>query len=312
VHTAESIKVLTDEVKQKALQLGADVVGVAGVGRFETPSPFDEEKVPPYPPTGYAPAELLPGARSVISLGLGQLMGVMESSPGDARTTYTFGNFGYWFLNHRLDQISYDLCRWLEQRGWSSLPLGDLGSARYNEPGQREHEYLAPLHGVFSLKRAAVLAGVGRKTKATLVANPVLGTKIRLGCLITTAPLQEDLLLEDTPCPPGCKVCVEVCPTGAVLPDGRVDHIRCFSDVGRRGRTMAEARRKAIEAYPPEHADDEYSQVRSDMLGVNNVGNRLCRVACMVFCPLGERKSSSLLGRINDWKKNGPRLDLPD
>ena len=310
--TAKDVKALTDCVKQKALQLSADVVGVAGVERFETPPPFDEEKVSPYPPTGCAPAELLPGARSVISLGLGQLMGVMESSSCHAKTTYTFGNYGYWLLNHRLDQISFDLARWLEEKGWPSLPLGEFSSCRFSEKAQREPDYKAALHGVFSVKRAAVLAGIGRKSKTTLVANPTFGTKIRLGCVITTAPLEEDTLLEDSPCPPNCKICVEVCPTGSVLPDGRVDHIRCYADVGRRGRTMTEARRNAIEAYPLEQTDNEYAQVRSDMLSVNNVGNRLFRVACMVFCPLGQRKSSSLLARVNDWKKSGFSPDLPD
>lgn len=301
---------LTQEIKQTGLKLGANLVGIAGVERFADPRPFDDEKFPQYPATGYGPTELLPGAKSVITLAIGQLTGLMESSVTGTKSTYPFGNFGYWFLNHRLDQISYDLSRLLEERGWPSLPLGEFSSSRFSEKAQREPDYKAALHGVFSVKRAAVLAGIGRKSKSTLVANPRYGTRIRLGCLITTAPLREDPLLEGSPCPPDCTICVDVCPTQSVLPDGRVDHIKCYSDVGRRARTLAGARRHAIETYPPENGDNEAVQVQSDAMTVNNVGNRLCRVACMVFCPLGEVKSKNVMARINDWKKNGPRLDL--
>lgn len=308
--TKGNAQALTKQTKRQALKLGADVACIAPVERFVDPPPFDEENIHVYPHTGYEPTELLPGARSVIALGIGQLTGVLESTVNDAKTTYPFGNFGYWFLNHRLDQISFDLSGWLEERGWPSLPLGEFSSSRFSEKAQREPDYKAALHGVFSIKRAAVLAGIGRKSKSTLVANPRYGTQIRLGCVITTAPLKEDPLLEGSPCPPDCRICVEVCPTRSVLPDGRVDHIKCYSDVGRRARTLTEARRLAMEVYPPEKADTEVLQVKSDSYAVNHVGNRLCRVVCMTFCPLGEVKSKNVMARINDWKENGPRLDL--
>ena len=48
-------KITGDVVKGRAKELGADIVGVASVERFE------------YEAEGYKPADLLPGAKSVIS-----------------------------------------------------------------------------------------------------------------------------------------------------------------------------------------------------------------------------------------------------
>ena len=45
-------------IKAAALSFGADVVGIANVERWEA-----------YAPAGYRPADLLPGARSVVVVG---------------------------------------------------------------------------------------------------------------------------------------------------------------------------------------------------------------------------------------------------
>jgi epoxyqueuosine reductase QueG len=58
-----------DMIKKKAKELGADIVGIALVDRFE-----DEAE-------GYRPAELLPGAKSVISVGIRQLRSYLEKAP---------------------------------------------------------------------------------------------------------------------------------------------------------------------------------------------------------------------------------------
>ena len=56
-----------DMIKNRAKELGADIAGVASVDRFK-----DEAG-------GYKPADLLPGAKSVISVGIRQLRSYLSS-----------------------------------------------------------------------------------------------------------------------------------------------------------------------------------------------------------------------------------------
>ncbi len=306
---SRNCEALTRQVKQRAIELGADVVGVAPVERWETPPPADTERVPDYLPTGYGPTELMPTGRSVIVLGLGQLAGVIESDVSDAKTTYAFGNYGYVHLNRTLNSICVDLARWLEARSSRTLPLGPSMGGRYNHKADEDESVIAPLYGVFSLKRAAVLAGVGRKAKNGLVANPVLGVRMRLACLITAAPLESDPLLEGDPCPPDCTICMKACPTSAITLDGRVNHYKCSSDCGRKGGTWEEIKRQLKQRYPIDLPGTDFTS--EDRFAIDGAGNRLCKVACLALCPLGEsRPLLDVLRRAKGWETANPKVEL--
>ncbi|MFH1087868.1 MAG: hypothetical protein V1737_04705 [Chloroflexota bacterium] len=306
--TASECKGLAQQIKQLAIEAGADLVGVATVDRFRSPAPFSEQEVSGYLPTGYEPERLLPGARSVVVLGIGQLVGVLLSNVGDLNTTYPFGCFGYVHLNRSLNTISYRLARWLEERSWMSVPLGQCGGARFDYHEYSQGQSAGPLHGIFSAKRAAVLAGMGRRARNGLVATPRFGTRVRLGAVITTAPLDGDPLLEGTQCPPNCSICVKACPTGAISAEGRVNHIRCYSDRGRRGTSVAQVMHAIRKAYPIPIRDAEY--LTNDREAIDGTGNRLCRAACMAFCPLGENSSPVLLRQSKKWINSLSRIEL--
>ncbi len=299
---------LTRQLKQEALELGADLVGVAPVERWDTPPPLEVQGVPVYPPTGYGPADLMPSGRSVIVLAIGQLEGVIESNVTDAATTYAYGNYGYVHLNRALNSICFDLARWLEARACRTLPLGPSMGGRYNHIADEDESIIAPLYGTFSLKRAAVLAGLGRKAKNGLVANPVHGVKIRMACLITAGSLEGDPLLPGDPCPPGCTVCMDVCPMQAVTPDGRVNHYKCASDCGRRGTSWEDIRRQMRDGYPVDVPGTDY--VAHERFAIDGAGNRLCKVACQALCPLGENSPLDVLRRAKGWEASNPRVKL--
>jgi len=304
-----SKETLTRQLKQRAIELGADVVGVAPVERWETPPPAESGRVLDYLPTGYRPTELMPTGRSVIVLGLGQLAGVMESNVSDAKTTFAFGNYGYVHLNRTLTSICFDLARWLEARSCRTLPLGPSMGGRYNHKADKDESVIAPLYGVFSLKRAAVLAGVGRRAKNGLVANPVLGVRMRLACLITAAPLESDPLLEGDPCPSNCTICMETCSMSAINPEGRVNHYKCTSDCGRRGSTWEVVKRELQLRYPMDLPGTDFTP--EDRFAIDGAGNRLCKVACLALCPLGEnRPLPDILGRAKDWETANPKVEL--
>lgn len=299
---------LTELVKKKALKLGADVVGVASVSMWDMPPPVELQKIPVYPQSGYQPNELLPTARSVIVLGLGQLLGVMECNLTDASTTYAYGNFGYVHINRVMNAICFDLARWLEACSWPTLPLGPIIGSRYDHMAEKDESIISPLYSIFSLKRSAVIAGLGRKARNGLVANPILGTRIRFAALITSAPLKGDPLLDGDPCPSNCKICLHVCPTQAITPDGRVNHYKCSSDCGRRGKTWTEIKSQIKSLYPVDLPGTDYTA--NDNFSIDSSGNRLCKVACMAFCPLGQNTPKNLSRRVKDWEKNHPKVKL--
>lgn len=296
---------VTEALKEQARTLGADLVRVAPVERWEAPPP---PGVSVYPPTGYHPRELLPGARSIVVLAVGQLDGIMDAATTPARTTAPFGNFGYVHLNRILNDQVYRLARWLEARGFRSAPLGCVIGSRFRHEAETDDAIAAPLYGVFSVKRAAVLAGLGRRARNGLVASPELGTRQRLAALLTAAPLVGDPMLAGDPCPAGCAICADTCPTGAIGRDGRVDHYRCFSDAGRRGRTLAEIRREMTQHYPVDLPGVDY--IPNDFASMDSAGNRLCRASCMTLCPLGERRIPDVVRRARGWAAVVPPVAL--
>ncbi len=276
--------VLAESITQLATGLGAISVGIAPVERFWNSGNNVLDDGSSYAPTGYSPEELLPGARSVIVVVVRIPDGVVASNLSPIDTTYAFGNFGYVHLNRLLNSITHDLARFLEERSWTSLPLGPCGSTRFDRAGYEEGRTIGPLHGIFNLKRAALLAGIGGRARSGLVATPHHGTRIRLGAVITTAMLNGSPVLAGTSCPPGCKVCIESCPMDAINGEGQVDHVACFSDQGRRGHTPAESLHEMAKAVPLVGAASGY--LPHEHTAIDGVGNRQCRVLCMAMCPL--------------------------
>ncbi len=291
---------LASAVKEKGRELGADLVNMATVERWTSSTDLDETKVQVYPHSGYLPNELLPSARSFIMIAVRLLDGVLDHTTTNCSTTAVQGNFGYVHLNRRLHNITYELARWLEEeRGYRSLPLGYNIGSRYNHKADNDDTIVGPAYGLFNMKRAAVLAGLGRKARNGLVASPEFGTKMRLGCVITAAPLASDPLLPSEPCPTGCHICLRVCPTDAISRDGKVDHLRCFSDAGRCGTHYEKLKAEFKKRYLPDLPGFDY--IANDHLSGDGAGNRLCKIACVAFCPLGERGMPDVSRRVRHF-----------
>lgn len=299
---------LTDDMKRRAVALGADEVGIATTDRWNDPPPFAAEKVRVYPHSGYRPTELMPTARSVVMIAVRLLDGVVDTTTTACRTTAVQGNFGYVFLNRRINEITYGLAHWLEERGYRSAPLGYNIGARYDSEADVDLDIISPAYGLFSMKRAAVLAGLGRKAKNGVVASPRHGARIRLGAVLTQAPLGANPLLEGDPCPSGCDICRRVCPTQAISREGRVSHLRCFADAGRIGASYEAVKEEFKKRYPPESPGEDYTN--NDYAAIDGVGNRLCKIACIALCPLGERRLPDVMRRVRDFAKVVPPVRL--
>ena len=211
---------VTGEIKAAARGFGADVVGIAPVERWND-----------HVPEGHRPADLLPGARSVVVVGArGPTAGAWRSP--NPRVMEVLG------LDFANDRAIAALTGWIETtQRHQAIQAPGLSVAGHMPP--------------FSYMLAAVLAGLGtRSFAANIVLNPKYGLLYYSAC-ITTLDLEPDPMLEQDVCPApmcvklyensGTTPCLAVCPAdeggcldGTISADGRIesstyDRERCVS-----------------------------------------------------------------------------------
>ena len=205
-------KTLTKDVKKRAKDLGADLVGVASIERFEGA------------PKKFHPLTLLPKAKSIVSVAVRIPHGVLIPQKALVEN-YQYQIFGYGFLSHiRLNWIIFELARFLEDKGFLSLPFPSFcesqGDSYAGETGARPFSWQYSEEGVqkgasISNRHAAVVAGLGELSISNLFLSPQFGAKQRLATLITTAELSQDPLFSGKICDE-CMICEKVCPPGAI------------------------------------------------------------------------------------------------
>jgi len=214
---------LTEAIKQKALELGFDAVGITTAQAIE---PCHAQYLKNWLTAGRVgqmrymhnniekrtnPAELLRGARSVICTALNYRPENSNKSPSPFRHA-RIANFALFqdyhtFIKNRLRQL-----------------VDFINSAVDSEnPKFRICVDSAPL-----LERAfAQRAGIGYIGKNHMLINPHLGLQILLSEIVTNLELIADIPMEDK-CD-SCDECIKACPTGALGADGSFDTKKCVS-----------------------------------------------------------------------------------
>ncbi len=152
-----------------------------------------------------------------------------------------FPNTIYSVSNHSLAAISsannqvaqfdtihtYDACamaahkasRFLESEGFSSVAVPafipiDMEKPKYGMKGE------------ICWRRAGVRAGLGSYGENGLLITREFGAAIRISGLITSADLKADSPLSGDVCD-HCKACIEACPAGALLGEGKINKKLC-------------------------------------------------------------------------------------
>ncbi|MGD1042239.1 MAG: tRNA epoxyqueuosine(34) reductase QueG [Sedimentisphaerales bacterium] len=215
----------TEQIKQKALALGFDLVGITDA------SPVHGEQVNrllAWLNAGHAgqmtwmhrnlgkrtnPAELLPGAKSVIVVGLGYKPPGQKTEDRGQKT----GSKGSVAAFAQYDDYHPFIKKLLRQ-------IADfIVSITYPSMQFKICVDSSPL-----LERAlAVRAGLGIIGKNRMLVNPRLGPQILLGEIVTNIELDPDKPMAES-CP-GCDSCIIACPTGALKLDGSFDATKCIS-----------------------------------------------------------------------------------
>jgi epoxyqueuosine reductase len=149
------------------------------------------------------PQLVLPGARSVIVVGLNYWQGQHPRPEGPGIARYAWGDDYHDLMLDRLRELS----EFLREHGGEQKCYVDTGPVL-------ERDY-------------AALAGAGWHGKSTMLISRKLGTWFLLGEILSTLPM--------TPDPPEpdrcgrCTRCLDACPTGAISSPHHLDARRCIS-----------------------------------------------------------------------------------
>ena len=147
------------------------------------------------------PSQLLPEAKSIVSLGMNYYQEVPDSRARIAR--YALGKDYHQILYKKLKKI----CRWMREQGGEQKPYVDTGPVLEKPIAQH--------------------AGLGWMGKNTVLISKEHGPYLFLATIITT--LEFDLDTETKDYCGHCTKCIDVCPTSAITAPYQLDARKCIA-----------------------------------------------------------------------------------
>jgi epoxyqueuosine reductase len=184
----------TQKIKNRVLELGADLVGVADTAPLKA--------LTSYPP------DLLDQFPRAICAAIRLPASIFEQIADQPTPTYAAA---YRTANRILDEIAFITANALQRDGFNSLPIPA------SQTWDRESHC-----GAISHKAVGRMAGLGWQGKSLLLVNPEYGPRIRLVTVLTDAPLEVDGPVENR-CGK-CTRCRDACPAGAIKGTSTKDH----------------------------------------------------------------------------------------
>lgn len=203
----------------------AHSIGIDDIG-FTSAEPFEElrPKLEEYYAKGYDsgfevgtiderinPKLSLPSAQSIIAIAVGypnKLKDAPRSTKNERRGIFARASWGqdyHTLLNDRLNKLEAYIKRRVPEA--ECMNMVDTG--------------------VLSDRAVAERAGLGFTGRNGFVINPKLGTWTYLGEMLINLPFPSDNPIIDS-CG-DCTICVDRCPTGALLGEGGLDSKKCIS-----------------------------------------------------------------------------------
>lgn len=201
------------DVKRAAKAMGADLVGIASMDRFEG-APIQND-----------PRFIFPGAKSMIVLGYRIARGLFR---GIEEGTYflNYPSLGYAGINLIYGpMILWNLTRMLEDEGYESVPIANMNGGdaisclngkfrkgwSLSVDGEKPHPDVL-IHARF----AAYLAGLGEIGYSKILLTPEFGPRQRFNFLLTSAELEPDPIYDGPPICDRCMQCAKNCASGAI------------------------------------------------------------------------------------------------
>jgi epoxyqueuosine reductase len=206
---------LKDDIKHFALDLGYCAAGVTDAGGFpeyaaELASRREAYRWyvegPRQPLVGAIPKNLMPGARSIVCLAFDYAARAFPAAL-TGRIGRLYQSRSYNAPEHRIGGARTKLMREFLERAKCRV-------------GQ----------GIYLPERlAAARAGIVTYGKNCFAFAEGIGSFVVLTSFVIDAELEPDTPTVEVKCPPQCRLCLDACPTGAILEPLKMDPQRCIA-----------------------------------------------------------------------------------
>ncbi len=211
-------KITSQDIKAAAKRMGADLVGIGSIDRWDTA------------PIQLDPKQIMPNAKSVICLGFrvlrGSLRGIEEGTYFSNYSAMGYGGITYLYMPLTVINLS----KMIEDAGYEAVPMGHQSDWRaINNTGYLKENYSRPVAPgkaapdvMISLRIAGFLCGLGEIGYSKMLLTPEFGPRVRVGIIITELELEPDPIMEPGTLCNRCKACVNACPGGCIPSDRTV------------------------------------------------------------------------------------------
>ena len=144
----------------------------------------------------------------------------------------------YRITNTKLDLLALDAVDFIEEKGYSALPVAASQSTPYAKGEYR---------GIFPHKTGALLSGLGYIGKNGLLITEEYGPRVRFSTVLTDMPLTPERKINENGCG-ACEICKNACPAGAITGNNYTpgadratvvdaqkcsEHMKTYKDIGR-------------------------------------------------------------------------------
>ena len=195
-------------VKRKALELGADVVGIGNIERWANA------------PLQMDPKQIMPECKSIIGMVFrverGSLRGVEEGTYFSNYSAMGYGGITYLYMPMTVINLS----KFIEDQGYEAIPMGHQSDWRaINNGGEPRKNFSRPVRPgqarpdiMVHLRIAAYLCGLGEIGFSKMFLSPQFGPRCRVGIVLTDVELEPDPIYDGPQLCNRCMACVKACP----------------------------------------------------------------------------------------------------
>lgn len=203
-------------VKLKALEFGADAVGIGSIDRWKSA------------PIQMDPKQIMPECKSIIGMVFrverGSLRGIEEGTYFSNYSSMGYGGITYLYMPMTVINTS----KFIEDQGFEAIPMGHQSDWRgIDNEGFAHRNYSRPVAPgkaqpdiMVQLRIAAYLCGLGEIGFSKMFISPQFGPRCRVGIIMTDLELEQDPIYDGPQLCNKCMACVRACP-GKCFPEDR-------------------------------------------------------------------------------------------
>jgi epoxyqueuosine reductase QueG len=139
------------------------------------------------------------------------------------------------------------------------------------------------MRGYLNQLRMGEVTGIGTIGRNGLLLHSRYGSRLMLGGVVTTADLPPigQQAIKEPGCPPECRICLDVCPVGAISTEKqRVDVMRCLNFTARTP-LLPKVRFLLLQSLRPRAAER--------LMNITTIDEHTMHVCsrCVAACPYG-------------------------